>query len=105
MNSEVNEIVTWLKNNGIDPSLFLAGAMGGFVKNGSERELSVWERIFIICSGAASATYLTPLIASLVGWNNEHLYGLAFVVGYLGLSLVEVLAHIVHKKMNKDKKD
>lgn len=105
MNDIVEEVNTWLRSIGIDFSLFLAGAMGGFVKNSSVKKLPIWERILIVCSGAATATYLTPIIISIIGWKTEHTYGVAFLVGYLGLSIVEGLANVIHSKLNKEKEN
>ena len=100
MSDVYHDIINWMKNNGIDIGLVVSGTMGGFVKTNSLKKLPIWQRLTIISTGAVCATYLTPLVISIIGWSSDHAFGLGFLIGYMGLSVTELFAYWLHNKLD-----
>ena len=88
-----------LRTIGIDFGLLIAGSFGSLISLKSNRALNWYEKLFTVCTGASVATYLTPVLSDAVGMSENARYGLAFLLGFMGLNAVEKLIQWMHKKM------
>lgn len=77
---------------GINLGLSFAGLAGSLVMIG--KKAFSWKKALItIPSGVFSANYLTPLVLDGLGMQGEHAsYGIAFLMGYIGLKGTEIFA-------------
>jgi hypothetical protein len=77
---------------GINLGLSFAGLAGSLVMIG--KKAFSWKKALItIPSGVFSANYLTPLVLDGLGMQSEHAsYGIAFLMGYIGLKGTEIFA-------------
>lgn len=99
-------IKEFLASLGIQISLLVAGFAGGLVSINKDRQLSVWGKITVIISGGFIATYITPLFFLLFKFEDERAkYGVAFVIGYMGLKAIELLVEKFTKNIKKDEDD
>ena len=99
----LEEIMKWFKELGIELVLFLAGLFGAFVNVSKDKNLTLLERLMTVISGGLVANYMTPVFMSFLKLSDKISYGLAFVLGYMGLKSVEYFIQYLHKKV-KDKK-
>lgn len=84
---------------GIQLSLLVAGFAGGLVSINKDNKLSVWGKITVIISGGFIATYITPVFFLVFKFEDERAkYGVAFIVGYMGLKAIELLVEKLTKK-------
>lgn len=94
-----------LDDLGISLPLIVAGVMGGFVKTGNEKRLTLKARIFSILSGGAIANYLTPLVLDWARISEASKYGFAFILGFSGLKGVEFIILKIQKRYTDKKTD
>jgi hypothetical protein len=81
---------------------FIAGFAGAIVGTNWSKIKSWFQGAVTIFAGAASALYLTPLVAQQLGWHGySHLLGLSFLLGTLGLRTVQALNTFVERKVLK----
>jgi hypothetical protein len=75
---------------GINIGLAVSGFFGSLLLVGQQKGHSVKEQIVSILGGTMSANYLTPVVLETFGSDSESLqYGMAFVIGFGGLKVVE----------------
>ena len=80
----------------------VAGFAGAIVGTNWSKVKTWYQGAITIFAGAASALYLTPLVAQQLGWQSyPHLLGLSFLLGTLGLRTVQALNTIVERKVLK----
>ena len=88
-----------LSGFGIEIGFLVSGLFGAILmvsKNASENLKSA---ILSVVGGMASANYLTPVMVQMVNLKDVKLQnGLAFITGFLGLKLVEIVSE---KFLNK----
>jgi len=64
------------------------------------------EQVFSVIGGTMSANYLTPVVIDLLGVKGESLkYGFAFVIGFGGLKIVELVYEKYISKLKSGKND
>lgn len=81
-----------LHDLGINLGLSFAGFAGSLVMIG-KKAFSWRKAILSIPSGVFSANYLTPLVVDALGMQGGNAeYGIAFIMGYLGLKGTEIFA-------------
>lgn len=80
---------------GIDPTHFIAGLAGAFVRAIVQNKKLTWELLSHVVVGALCATYLTPLIVLYVGIAATP--GLAFGVGLIGMYMAEGVLKLAHR--------
>ncbi len=86
----------------IDINQLLAGIIGAVIGTDWPKIKSVMQGIVTVLSGAASAIYLTPLVAEKLGWDKPHeMIGLSFLLGTLGLRTVQAFNVIIEKALKK----
>lgn len=81
-----------LHDLGINLGLSFAGFAGSLVMIG-KKAFSWRKALLTIPSGVFSANYLTPLVVDALGMQGGSAeYGIAFIMGYLGLKGTEIFA-------------
>jgi len=79
---------------GITISFLISGLFGAILMASKNAQTSVKSTILSIFGGMAAANYLTPIMVELLNLNEAKLQnGLDFIVGFLGLKLVEILSN------------
>ena len=83
-----------MKDIGITISFLISGLFGAILMASKNAQTSVKSTILSIFGGMAAANYLTPIMTDLLNLKEAKLQnGLAFIVGFLGLKLVEILSN------------
>ena len=83
-----------MKEIGITISFLISGLFGAILMASKNAQTSVKSTILSIFGGMAAANYLTPIMTDLLNLKEAKLQnGLAFIVGFLGLKLVEILSN------------
>lgn len=89
----------FLMGIGINIGLAVSGFFGSLLLVGQQKEQNIKEQIISIIGGTMSANYLTPVVIDTLGSDSESLhYGIAFVIGFGGLKVVE---YFYNKYFNK----
>ena len=90
---------------GIDLGLLLAGFFGALILALSTKNQTPGKAITSILAGAICANYLTPIALNMmpdyIQQNGK--YGTAFVMGFIGLKVLELLYDFVSKKIKSRK--
>jgi hypothetical protein len=95
---KLQEITQWLKLMGFEIFLMIAGFMGALVNVSRDKNLTWFEKGITVISGGLIANYITPLILDFIKAGDSARYGLAFIMGYMGLKSVEYAIDWLHKK-------
>lgn len=83
-----------MKEIGITISFLISGLFGAILMASKNTQTNIRSTILSIFGGMAAANYLTPIMIELLNLKEAKLQnGLAFIVGFLGLKLVEVLSN------------
>ena len=83
-----------MKEIGITISFLISGLFGAILMASKNTQSSMRSTILSIFGGMAAANYLTPIMIELLNLKEAKLQnGLAFIVGFLGLKLVEILSN------------
>lgn len=92
-----------LHDLGINLGLSFAGFAGSLVMIG-KKAFSWRKALLTIPSGVFSANYLTPLVVDALGMQGGNAeYGIAFIMGYLGLKGTEIFAtKFIHDEKFKE---
>ena len=86
--SEVN----YLQEIGINAGLVVSGLFGSLltIKKGDASKLS--SIVVSMTTGIGSANYITPIVVDALGVTNNNLtFGIAFILGFLGLRGIELV--------------
>lgn len=90
---------------GINDAVLIAGLAGGIASLMKQKKLSFWEKVITVLSGGFAANYLTPMVAEWVNFSENTHFGIAFMIGYGGMTFVEVIFLAIHKKFDSKKQD
>lgn len=94
-----------LHSMGIETPLFIAGASGS-ISIITKKRMTFAQKFITILSGSLSANYLTPLVVSIIPIQGKMYLGVAFLVGYSGMGLVESLIRFLKlRNLNDNEKD
>lgn len=75
---------------GMNVGLAVSGFFGSLMLVGKQKEQNLREQIFSVIGGTMSANYLTPVVIDTFKLQTDSLqYGVAFVIGFGGLKVVE----------------
>lgn len=85
----MDEVRKYLEDFGIHLGLIIAGLFGAYLSVSINRELTVWQKVTVIVSGAATANYIAPVVFQYLNIGDKSQFGLAFLVGFSGLKSVE----------------
>jgi len=82
-----------LKDYGIDVGLLVSGLFGAVLLTSKGSAMNLTRTIGSLIGGAASANYITPIVMHLASLDNsKYQYGIAFLLGFLGLRGVELVS-------------
>jgi hypothetical protein len=91
-----------LKDIGIEIGFLISGLFGAILMVSKTSANNLKQTILSLFGGMASANYLTPMIVEVANFKDEKIEnGLAFIIGFLGLKLVELIAEKFLKNINK----
>lgn len=91
---------------GLNVGLAVSGFFGSLLLVGKQKGKDVREQVFSVIGGTMSANYLTPVVIDLLGVKGESLkYGFAFVIGFGGLKIVELVYEKYVSKLKSGKND
>lgn len=83
----------FLVSIGLNIGLAVSGFFGSLLLIGKQRGKTLKEQILSVIGGTMAANYLTPIVVDLIA-NEENAdslqYGIAFIIGFGGLKIVEV---------------
>lgn len=80
----------FLMDIGMNVGLAVSGFFGSLMLVGKQKEHNLREQVFSVIGGTMSANYLTPVVIDTFKLQTESLqYGVAFVIGFGGLKVVE----------------
>lgn len=83
-----------LKEYGLDVGLLVSGLFGAILLTSKGSAMNLGRTFSSLVGGAASANYITPVIISIAKLDNQHFnYGVAFLLGFLGLKGVEYFSN------------
>jgi hypothetical protein len=86
---------------GITISFLISGLFGAILMVSNSAQGNLKSTMLSIIGGMASANYLTPVMIEMLGLKEAKLQnGLAFIIGFLGLKLVEVLSNKFLKQIS-----
>ena len=84
---------------GVSISFLISGLFGAILMASKSAQGNIKSAIISVVGGMASANYLTPVLIEMLKLEETKLQnGLAFIIGFLGLRLVEVVSE---KFLNK----
>lgn len=82
-----------LKEYGIDIGLLISGLFGSILLTSKNSSRNIGRTLSSLLGGAASANYLTPVLITFTKLNDTHYqYGIAFLLGFLGLKGIEYIS-------------
>jgi hypothetical protein len=91
-----------LKDLGINIGLAVAGFFGSLMMIGRESAQNIKQTLMSIIAGVASANYLTPVVADILGIVKiNYMFSIAFILGFLGLKGVELISNKIVKQKIK----
>ena len=96
--------VNYLQEIGINASLIVSGLFGSLltIKKGDATKVS--SIAVSIVTGVGSANYITPIVVDSLGVNNNNLtFGIAFILGFLGLRGIEMVIDKVAPQLKEEK--
>lgn len=90
---------------GIDFGLLMAGFFGALILALTTKNQTPGKAITSILAGAICANYLTPVTLNFMPdyIQNNGKYGAAFVMGFIGLKVLELIYDFVSKKIKSKK--
>ena len=101
---EDNVFFEFLRFLGIDPQALFPALMGALISIKRMKKMSIFKSITSVVFGLLCAIYLTPIFMHLLphDWTLE--YSIAFLVGYSGLSTLDLVFYFIKKEIDKTKK-
>lgn len=79
-----------LKEYGIDVGLLISGLFGAILLTSKDSARNFVTTVTSLIGGAASANYIAPVVIQFTKLNDNHYqYGIAFLLGFLGLKGIE----------------
>ena len=99
----MEEVKDYLEDFGIHLGLIIAGLFGAYLSVSINKELTTWQKITVLISGAATANYVAPFLFNYLNIGDNAQYGLAFLIGFSGLKGVEWIIVTIKNKYGKRK--
>lgn len=79
---------------GIDVGLLISGLFGAILLTSKDSAKNYGKTLSSLIGGAASANYIAPVVISFTKLNDNHYqYGIAFILGFLGLKGIEYFSN------------
>lgn len=93
----------FLKSIGINLGLTIAGFLGSLLLLPRQKNWRM--QLIAVLSGTLSATYIAPVLIGVLNIEAPNVeYGLAFIVGFSGVKITEVLEVRVLKMLKSEQK-
>ena len=90
-----------LKDYGIDVGLLISGLFGAILLTSKTSAINLTKTISSLIGGAASANYITPIVINITKLDDTHYhYGIAFLLGFLGLKGIESFSNKILPNSN-----
>lgn len=81
----------------------MAGIIGAFIGTASKRKDSPFSMFVSLVAGISSAIIFTPLLAEKFGMFGKIEYGIAFLLGILGMSIISIILAVMETLKNNPK--
>lgn len=95
-----------LNEYGIDVGLLISGLFGAILLTSKDSARNYGKTISSLVGGAASANYIAPVVITFTKLNDNHYqYGIAFLLGFLGLKGIEYFSTKLLPKTIVDEED
>jgi hypothetical protein len=92
------------KDIGIEVSFLISGLFGAILMVSKSAGSNLKSSVVSVLGGMASANYLTPVMIEMLNVKEAKMQnGLAFIVGFLGLKLVEIVSDKFLSKIDQPK--
>ena len=79
-----------LSEIGINAGLITSGLFGSLLNIKKDASTRISTVLFSIIAGVGSANYITPIVIDFINIHNRNFeFGIAFILGYLGLNGIE----------------
>lgn len=93
----------FLQELGINIGVSVAGFFGSLVMVGKTSAYELKKTLFSILAGVTAANYLTPIVSDVLRvTNQQYQFSIAFIMGFLGLKGIEIVADKLIKNKMKD---
>jgi hypothetical protein len=90
----------FLSELGINVGMSVAGFFGSLLMVGKSSAFDLKTTFTAIIAGTASANYLTPTVVDLLKLQGtDYVFSMAFLIGFLGLKLVESFSKKLFKSV------
>jgi hypothetical protein len=90
---------------GIEIGFLISGLFGAILMATRNSKSDVKSITLSLVGGLSSANFLTPVIVDTLNVTNvKHQNGIAFIAGFLGLKLVEIVSEKLLEKIDDPKK-
>ena len=96
-------MIDFLKSIGINLGLTIAGFLGSLLLLPRQKNWRM--QLIAVLSGTLSATYIAPVLIGVLNIEAPNVeYGLAFIVGFSGVKITEVLEVRIMKMLKSEQK-
>ena len=96
-------MIDFLKSIGINLGLTIAGFLGSLLLLPRQKNWRM--QLIAVLSGTLSATYIAPVLIGVLNIEAPNVeYGLAFIVGFSGVKITEVLEVRILKMLKSEQK-
>ena len=93
-----------MKEIGITISFLISGLFGAILMTTKSDKTDVKSVVLSLIGGMAAANYLTPVLVELLNITNiKNQNGIAFIAGFIGLKLVEIISENFIEKLGGNK--
>ena len=83
-----------LNEYGIDVGLLISGLFGAILLTSKDSAKNLGKTVSSLIGGAASANYIAPVVITFSKLDDNHYhYGVAFLLGFLGLKGIEYFSN------------
>jgi hypothetical protein len=90
---------------GIEIGFLVSGLFGAILMASRNNNSDVKSIVLSLVGGLSSANFLTPVLVDTLNVTNvKHQNGVAFIAGFLGLKLVEIVSEKFLEKIDGNKK-
>ena len=94
----------YLQKFGIQIGFLFSGLFGAILMTTKAEKTDVKSVVLSLIGGMAAANYLTPVLVELLNITNiKNQNGIAFIAGFLGLKLVEIISENFIEKLGGNK--
>lgn len=95
----MNKIKDFLEIIGINLTMVFGGFVGSVIMVKSQNEMDFKSQLLTITSGTLCANFMTPIFIDLFNLGESSQFGIAFILGYLGLKGMEkIVSKYISKK-------